>query len=123
MEWTKEKLQIVDRKTRKLIKLMTLHNHALHPQADVDRIYFKRSEGSTGLMSVEDSVNSEINNLSHYVESCNGPLLEVVYKEKILRCYAKTCEAVSLQQERKNQSVPSETTSWVVSKEHSRSKR
>ena len=54
----------------------------MHPQADVDRIYFKRSEGGTGLMSVEDSVNSEINSLSWYVQSCNGPLLEAVYKEK-----------------------------------------
>ena len=96
---TKEELQTMDRKTR---KLMTLHNHALHPQAAVDRIYFKRSEGVKGLMIVEDSVNSEINSLSRYVESCNAPLLEAVYKEKILRCYAKTCEAASLQQERKN---------------------
>ena len=53
-------------------------------------------------MIVEDSVNSEINSLSRYVESCNAPLLEAVYKEKILRCYAKTCEAALLQQERKN---------------------
>ena len=53
-------------------------------------------------MSVEDSVNSENNSLSWYVQSCNGPLLKAVYKEKILRCYAKTCEAASLQQERKN---------------------
>ena len=84
----------MDRKTR---KLMTLHNHALHPQADVaDRLYFKRSEGGRGLMSVEHS-----NSLSRYVESCKGPLLEAMYKEKILRCYAKTCEAALLQQERK----------------------
>ena len=69
VEWTKEELQIMDRKTR---KLMTLH-HALHPQADVDRLYFKGAEGGRGLMSVEDSVNSEINSLSWYVESCNGP--------------------------------------------------
>ena len=61
MECTKDELQIMDRKTR---KFMTLHNHALHPQADFDRLYFKRSEGGRGLMSVEDSVNSEINSLS-----------------------------------------------------------
>ena len=36
---------------------MTLH-HALHPQADVDRLYFKKSEGGRGLilMSVKDSI-------------------------------------------------------------------
>ena len=49
----------------------------------------------------QDSVKSEINSLSRYVESCNGPLLEAVNNEKILRCYAKSCEAASLQQERK----------------------
>ena len=97
VEWTKEKLQIMDRKPR---KLMTLH-HALHPQADVDSLYFKRAEGGRGLMSVEDSVNSEMNSLSQYVESCNGPLLEAVYKEEVLRCYAKSYEAASLQRERK----------------------
>ena len=69
VEWTKEELQIMDRKTG---KLMTLH-HALHSQADVDWLYFKRSEGSRGLTSVEDSVKSEINSLSRCVESCNVP--------------------------------------------------
>ena len=73
----------------------TLH-HALHLQADIDRLYFKRSEGGRGLMSVEDSANSEINRLSRYVDGCNGSLLEAVYKEE-----AKSCEAESLQQERK----------------------
>ena len=66
----------------------TLH-HALHPQADIEKLYFKRSEGGRGLMSVEDSVNSEMNRLSRYVESCNGSLLEAVYKEEVLKCYAK----------------------------------
>ena len=53
------------------------------------------------------------------------PLLEEVYKEKkILRCYAKSCETGSLQQERKEKRVlPRETTSWAVLDEHSRSKR
>ena len=36
-----------------------------------------------------------------YVESCNGPWLEAVYKEEVLRCYAKSYEAALLQQERK----------------------
>ena len=79
---------------------MTLH-HALHQQADIERLYFKRSEGGRGLTSVEVSVNSEINSLSRYVESCSGPLFEAVYKEEVLRCQAKSCEAASLQRERK----------------------
>ena len=86
-----------------IIMMMTTTNlhHALHLQADIDRLYFKRSEGGRGLMSVEDSANSEIYRLSRYVEGCNGSLLEAVYKEEVLRCYAKSCEAESLQQERK----------------------
>ena len=28
----------------------------LHPQADIDRLYFNQSEGDRGFMSVEDSV-------------------------------------------------------------------
>ena len=81
-----------------MMMMMTTTNlhHALHLQADIDRLYFKRSEGGRGLMSVEDSANSEINRLSRYVDGCNGSLLEAVYKEE-----AKSCEAESLQQERK----------------------
>ena len=74
---------------------MTL-DHALHLQSDIDRLYFKRSEGGRELASVEVSVNSKINSLSRYVESCSGPLFEAVYKEKVLRCRAKSCEAASL---------------------------
>ena len=44
----------------------------MHLQADVNRLYFQRSEGGRGLMSVEDSMKSEINSLSRDVESCNG---------------------------------------------------
>ena len=80
---------------------MTLHR-ALHQQADIDRLYFKRSEEGRGLTSVEVSVKSEINNLSRYVESCSGPLFEAVYKEEVLRCHAKSGEAASLQRERKS---------------------
>ena len=40
-------------------------------------------------------VSSEINSLSRYVESCNSPLLEAVYKEEVLRWYAKSCEVMS----------------------------
>ena len=37
VDWTKEELQEMDRKTRNLLTI----NHALHPQADVDRLYLK----------------------------------------------------------------------------------
>ena len=47
----------------------------MHQQADVDRLFFQRSEGGIGLMSVEDSIKSEINSLSRDVESCHGSLV------------------------------------------------
>ena len=72
-----------------MMMMMTTLDHALHPQTDIDKLYFKRSEGGRGFMSVDDSVNIEMNRLSRYVESCNGSLLETVYKEEVLRCYTK----------------------------------
>ena len=85
-----------------MMMMMTTLHHALHPQADFDKIYFKRSEGGRGLMSVDDSANSEMNRLSRYVESCNGSLFEAVYNEEVLRYYAKVVKThASLQQERK----------------------
>ena len=83
-----------------MMTTMTLH-HALHLQADIDMLYFKRSEGGRGSMSVEDSANSEINRLSRYVEGCNGSLLEAGYMDEVLRCHATSCEAAPLQRERK----------------------
>jgi len=39
----------MDRKTR---ELMTI-NRALHPRADVDRLYVSRREGGRGMVSIE----------------------------------------------------------------------
>ena len=64
VDWTKEELQEMDRKT---IKLLTT-NRALHPQADVDRLYLKRSEGGRGMIGVEDCVTIETNSLMSYIK-------------------------------------------------------
>ena len=77
---TKEELRNIDRRTRKLMKM----NRALHPQADVDRLYMKRAEGGRGMISVEDCVEMKTNNLYNYVENSNGRLLMAVKDEKIL---------------------------------------
>ena len=47
--WSKEELRNLDRKTRKLLSIY----RSFHPQADVDRLYVKRSQGGRGLISVE----------------------------------------------------------------------
>ena len=54
----KSELQAIDRKTR---KLFTIYG-ALHPKADIDRLYIPRKEGARGLIFIEDCVvrvNSE----------------------------------------------------------------
>ena len=50
LQQTKEELQQMDRKTRKLIPIY----EGLHPRSSVDRLYIPRSDGGRGLASVED---------------------------------------------------------------------
>ena len=52
--WTKSELQKIDRKTR---KLMTVYR-GIHKQVDIDRLYFKRSQGGRGMISVEYTSDS-----------------------------------------------------------------
>ena len=54
----------MDRKTRKLLAI----NRALHPQADVDRLYLKRSEVGRGMIGVEDCVTIATNSLMRYIK-------------------------------------------------------
>ena len=67
VDWTVDELKIMDRKTR---KLMTM-NRALHPKADVDRLYLPREEGGRGMVSVEECVRLEEYSLSDYIKSAN----------------------------------------------------
>lgn len=64
LDWTVNELKGMDRKTR---KLMTM-NRALHPKADVDRLYLPREEGGRGMMSIEEVVRSEECSLSDYLK-------------------------------------------------------
>ena len=54
----------MDQTTR---KLMTMHK-ALHPGADVDRLFVPRKEREKGLASSEDSVDTSIQRLEDYIE-------------------------------------------------------
>ena len=42
---------------------------ALHPKSDVDRVYIKRKEEGSGLMSVERCVREQENSLGFYVSN------------------------------------------------------
>ena len=64
--WTKEEVQHLDRKTR---KLLTMHR-GLHPKSNVDRLYIPRKEGGRGLLNVEDVINLAVIGLARYV--CNS---------------------------------------------------
>ena len=64
IEWTQEELRVMDRETRKRMRW----NRALHPRADVHRLYLPRDKGGRGLMSVEDCVRLEEVSLSDYVK-------------------------------------------------------
>ena len=49
----------------KTSKKMTIYK-ALHPRADVDRLYLAREKGGRGLLSVENMVNLEKTSLAEY---------------------------------------------------------
>ena len=70
----------MDRKTRKLLTIY----RSLHPQADVDRLYVKRSQGGRGLISVEDCVNIEVGSLYQYVVNSPERLLMATKIENVL---------------------------------------
>ena len=71
----------MDRKTR---KLLTIYG-CMHPQADVDRLYWKRKEGGRGLSSIEDCITIEENSLGYYINTKQEQLLKEVCKENIIK--------------------------------------
>ena len=81
IDWFKNELQAIDCKTR---KLMTIYR-ALHPQADVDRLYFKRLEGGRGMISIEECVNAVVNMLNEYITGSQERAMKVVNKENVLK--------------------------------------
>ena len=72
IDWKVDGLKILDRKTR---KTMTMYG-AFQPKSDVDRLYVKRKNGGRGLISVQDCVQSEENNLGLYVRDSDEELLK-----------------------------------------------
>ena len=64
LDWTKEELKQLDRRT---IKLLTMHKEGLHPKSNVDRLYISRKEGGRGLLNVEDTVHLAIIGSLKYV--------------------------------------------------------
>ena len=80
LDWTKEELKSIDIKTR---KLMTM-NGSLHPRGNVGRLYLARKEGGKGLISCEECVNVEVQNLGKYLSESEKWMLRLVAGEKRL---------------------------------------
>lgn len=81
IDWRKDELREIDRKTRKLLTIY----RALHPQADVDRLYMKRTKGGRGLIGIEECVMVETHNLIKYVDVSREKILKAVSLEQVLK--------------------------------------
>ena len=68
LKWTRDGLKNMDQRTR---KLMTMHK-VLYPWDDVDRIYISRKEGGREITSIEDSGDTSVQRLEHYIEKHEG---------------------------------------------------
>ena len=56
---------------------MTTHQ-ALHPRADINRLYVSRKEGRRGLASTEDTVDVSIQRLEDYIQKHDGGLIKAI---------------------------------------------
>ena len=64
LSWTKEELEHIDVKTRKLLTL----SGSFHRNGDVDRLYWYRSEGGRGLNSIHDTYTTRIVALGIHID-------------------------------------------------------
>ena len=80
LKWNKNKLQEMDRKTRKLM----IMNKELHPRSDVARLYVSRKNGGRGLIGCENSMKSEENGIGWHVKNNTEPLLAAVRTSKTI---------------------------------------
>ena len=80
IKWTVSECAELDRMTRKQLNMFK----ALHPRADVDRLYVPRRNGGRGLLSVSDVVHLEKHSLSLYVQKCEEPLMSMIKNFSLL---------------------------------------
>ena len=101
IDWTKDELRQIDRKTR---KLLTIHR-ALQPQADVDRLYMARADGGRGLIRVEVCIALEVTSLVKYINKSMEATLKAVLRENILSIEKATVDKTMMNEERKRKLV------------------
>lgn len=71
VDWTKEELSEIDRKTRKYLNM----NRALHPRDSVARLYLPRQIGGRGLISVKDCSDQAKLGLMKYIQNSQESIL------------------------------------------------
>jgi hypothetical protein len=81
INWRKDELKTIDRKTR---KLLTMYK-GMNPNSDVDRLYTKRKDGGRGLIGIESTVRAEENSMAWYVRESDEVMLEAVRNHGHLR--------------------------------------
>ena len=74
MDWTKKQTKELDRWTRKRLIAVT----ALHPKANMMRIYIKRRYGGRGLISIEECCAAELRSIDFYLVNSEEDLLKLV---------------------------------------------
>ena len=80
LKWTRDEIRQTDKRTS---KLMSMHK-ALHPRNHVEKLYVPRKEGGKEFASIEDSVDTSIQRLDHYIEKHVGGLIIAIKKKTIL---------------------------------------
>ena len=71
---TRDELRQIDQRTRKLMTMLK----ALHPRDDIDRLYVPRKEGGRGIASIEDSVDTSMQQLEDYTEKHERGLIMAI---------------------------------------------
>lgn len=83
IRWTMDETNALNRKTRKILNMYG----ALHPRADVERLYLPRKLGGRGLMNIRHTIQTEERSLTQYMwGNKEDPLLSIAkrndtYKE------------------------------------------
>ena len=98
INWTKAEIKRMDTKTRKLLTIY----RSLHPRSCVDRIYLKREHGGRGLMSIQDTIESEEGALGKYVKDNTDPVLREVWMNGTIRVARDPLEYKRLNNEQRS---------------------
>ena len=97
LEWTKEEVDQIDVKTRKILTL----NQSFHRNSNVARLYTTRDQGGRGLNSATETFISRIVAVAEHVRlaSTTSTLLREVHrheKEKLLRLASNFCATLNI---------------------------